>query len=222
MNFKYLITDVDGVIFDRMPVYLSAITEVLKPFGFSKEAIRSYFYGSLGTPVGIQIKGILNRSGFDIGDGQMERMLKEFWAISAGNKTNLFPGVKETLEEMKSQGLFIMASSGSNTDEIGRSFKEHGLPYDFYLGSDQVLKGDEHIKIFAGNFSLDLADFCRQAIFIGDGTTDMQIASRNGIFGIGITNTIPAEDLLSAGAKAVISNISELSGYLRQEEESVF
>ncbi|MFA7714669.1 MAG: hypothetical protein WCX77_00980 [Candidatus Paceibacterota bacterium] len=41
MDIKYLITDVDGVIFDRMPVYLSAITEVLRPFNIPKDLIRS-------------------------------------------------------------------------------------------------------------------------------------------------------------------------------------
>jgi len=214
MPIKYFITDVDGVIFDRMPVYMSAAAEVLKPFGFSKDAVRSYFYGGLGTPVDVQMKGILGGSDIDIDSGQLKRMLKDFWTIAAKHQTKLFPGVKETLDEIKSREIFLMASSGSNTGEIGAAFKKYALPYDFFLGSDRVLKGDEHIKIFADHFFLEKADFCRQAAFIGDGTTDMQIASRNGIFGIGITNTIPAEDLLKAGAQAIVSKIEEVLEYL--------
>jgi phosphoglycolate phosphatase-like HAD superfamily hydrolase len=218
MNKKYLITDVDGVIFDRMPVYLSAASKVLKPFGFSEDAVRSSFYGSLGTPVGVQMKRMLDRSGIDISGDRLEKMLQDFWAISAKHQTKLFPGVKETLDEVKKEGIFIMASSGSNTDELGRSFKEYELLYDFYLGSDKVLKGDEHIQIFADHFSVEKKDLCSQAVFIGDGTTDMQIALRNGIFGVGITNTISAEVLSGAGAQVIISDIGELLDILRDRE----
>ncbi|MFA5068098.1 MAG: hypothetical protein WC466_08720, partial [Candidatus Izemoplasmatales bacterium] len=53
--------------------------------------------------------------------------------------------------------------------------------------------------------------FCRQAAFVGDGTVDMEIAARNRIFGIGITNSIPAAPLLAAGAKVIVSEFKEIS-----------
>lgn len=217
MNIKYFITDVDGVIFDRMPVYLSAFAQAMKPFNISNDFIRSHVLANLGTPVPIQIQEILKKAGISAKDGKIEKVLKDFWDLcEKNNDIKLFPGIKETLDKIKKQGMFLMASSGSNTDEMEKSFKYHNLPCDFFLGSDKVLKGDEHIDIFADYFSVKKKDFCSMAVFLGDGTTDMQIASRNGILGIGIANSLPAEDLLNAGAKAVIYNIREIFEHLKR------
>jgi len=218
MNAKYLITDVDGVIFDRMPVYLSAFVKVMQPFGISEELLRSHYCGTLGTPIQLQIKGAASRFGATISEDGLEKMVKDFWNMCEAYPTKLFPNVKEVLDKAKSQNIFLIASSGSKTDDLAKFFKEYELPYDFYLGSDKVLKGDEHIDIFADHFSVEKKDFCSQAVFIGDGTTDMQIASRNGIFGVGVTNTISAEILLGAGAQAIISDIGELLDILRDRE----
>ncbi len=215
MNTKYLITDVDGVIFDRMSVYLLAFLKTMRFFGIPEELLHSYYYSTLGTPVDLQIKGALGKFGVAVDEENLDKMVKDFWSRCAEHSTNIFPGVKETLDKIKKQGISIMASSGSQTADLAKFFKEYELPYDFFLGSDKILKGDEHIKIFSDYFSVGKKDFCRQAAFIGDGTTDMQIASRNGIFGIGITNTISAEVLLAAGAQAIVSDISEIFGYLK-------
>ncbi|MDD4625237.1 MAG: HAD hydrolase-like protein [Candidatus Paceibacterota bacterium] len=215
MAIKYFITDVDGVIFDRMPVYLSAFAKAMEPFNISDSFIQSHIRAHLGTPVPIQIQEILKKAGILAKDGEIENVLKVFWTICAKNNiVKIFPGVKEALDKAKSQGMFLMASSGSNTDEIRESFELNNLPCDFFLGSDKILKGDEHIDIFADYFSIEKKEFCGQAVFIGDGTTDMQIASRNGILGIGITNSLSAEVLLDAGAKAVISDIREIFEHL--------
>lgn len=216
MATKYLITDVDGVIFDRMPVYLSAAAEILAPFGFSKDQVRDYFYSRLGTPVGVQIKGILEEAGLEAGEKKVAGLLEKFWSIAGSSKKEppLFPGVGEVLFEIKKMGIFLMASSGSNTGDLEDNFKKYGLPYDFFLGSDRIPKGDGHIEIFADRFGQEPGVFCKQAAFVGDGTTDMRISVRNGIFGIGITNTIGAEELLEAGARKIISDIRDLPGLL--------
>ncbi|MFA7714670.1 MAG: HAD hydrolase-like protein [Candidatus Paceibacterota bacterium] len=163
----------------------------------------------------MQTRGILNKFGMTVSEECLGKMVKNFWDMCAVSPTNLFSGVKETLDKVKRQGIFLMASSGSQTADLAKYFKEYDLPYDLFLGSDRVLKGDKHINIFADHFSLEKKDFCRQAAFIGDGTTDMQIAARNGIFGIGITNTISAETLLASGAEVIVSDISEIFSYFK-------
>lgn len=216
MGTKYFITDVDGVIFDRMEVYSSAFVKVMRPLGISEELLRSRYRGTLGTPIQLQIKGAAADFGAVIGEEDLNKMVEDFWEICAKYPTKLFSGVKETLDKIKNRGIFLMASSGSKTGDLAKFFKKYELPYDFFLGSDTILKGDEHIEIFADHFSAGKKDFCRQAAFIGDGTTDMQIAARNGIFGIGITNTISAEALLDAGAQAIISDIGQVFEHLQQ------
>lgn len=214
MITKYFITDVDGVILDRMPIYRLAFAEVLRPFGIPAESLKSYYYNSLGTPAELQMRGVLEENSISIDDQALKKLVEEFQGIGERHEIKIFSGVKETLQKIKEAGLFLMASSGSNTDELNKIFAKNGLPYDFVLGSDKILKSDKHIEIFAEHFSVAKDEFCRQALFVGDGTTDMQIASRNGIVGIGVANTLPKEKLLTAGAKAVISNISEVFDHL--------
>lgn len=210
MAIKYFITDVDGVIFDTMPALISALVCVMRPFGILESQVLSYYRNTLGAPLESQIKGLMNSAGKSIGDDDIKSLILDFWKALAGKPIKLFQGVKETLDLIKSKNIFIMASSGSRTAEMDRLFTEFHLPCDFFLGSDKILKGDEHIRIFAEHFLLPKKEFCRQAAFIGDGTVDMQIASRNEIFAIGITNTIPAEPLLEAGAQAIITSYPEV------------
>lgn len=215
MTTKYFITDVDGVILDRMQVCQSAFVEVLQPLGMPAEFLKGYYYNSLGTPIELQIEGALKENNKSIGEQELKKMIEEFWGLVTKCEIKIIPGAKEALLKVKEKGMFLMASSGSNTDELNEIFFKNGMPYDFVMGSDKILKGDKHIEIFADHFSVSKEEFCRQALLIGDGTTDMNIASRNGIFGVGITNTISKEKLFAAGAQAVISNISEVLRYLK-------
>ena len=214
-KIKYLITDVDGVIFDTVPVILAAGAKIMQPLGISKELVYSYAKNSLGTPIECQIRGIMAKTGKSINDDEVMELVKNFWNELENNPVELFPSVKETLDGFKNKGIIILASTGSNTAKTGQLFEKFGLPYDFFLGSDEIMKGDAHIEIFARHFLIHKTDFCRQAAFVGDGTVDMQIAARNKIYGIGITNSIPAEALMAAGAQAIISNFAEVGDLLK-------
>ncbi|MCU0653578.1 MAG: HAD hydrolase-like protein [Candidatus Pacebacteria bacterium] len=214
MKIKYLITDVDGTIFDTMPAIFSAFAKAMAPRGLSEKQVADWLTGSLGAPMEHQIKGMMAQAGRQIDENGIRQAIDDFKAVIDERSCELFPGVKESLLALKDKGILLMASSGSGSGsaKLERRFREHGLPYDFAVGSDKILKGDGHIDVFARRFSLAKTDFCRQAAFVGDGTTDMEIAARNGIFGIGITNTIPAQPLIAAGAKAVIGNFEEILG----------
>ena len=210
-KIKYLITDVDGVIFDTVPTILAAGAKIMQSFGISKELVYSYAKNSLGAPIECQIRGFMAKTGKSINYDEVMELVKNFWNELENHPVELFPGVKETLDGLKTRGIIILASTGSNTAKTRKLFEKFGLPYDFSLGSDEIMKGDAHIEIFAKHFSIPKNVFCRQAAFVGDGTVDMEIAARNRIFGIGITNSIPAAPLLAAGAKVIVSEFKEIS-----------
>jgi len=210
----YLITDVDGVIFDRMPAIMTAFVEVMRPLGIPEERVISYTQNSLGATFESQTKGLLAESGKTISDDDVRLARRRFWEIFDANQTAVFPGVKDTLEYLKARQIKILASTGSKTSEVEDLFAKFSLPCDFILGSDKIAKGDEHINVFARHFSIAKTDFCREAAFVGDGTVDMQIAARNGIYSIGITNSIPAAPLIAAGAQTIIANFSEITKFM--------
>jgi phosphoglycolate phosphatase-like HAD superfamily hydrolase len=220
MAIKYFITDMDGVIFDTMPAILSAFAEAMRPFDFSAKEVSAYCLGSLGSPIESQIQGIMAKAKRSFDKDDVRIINNNFWELMRGQPVKTFFGVKETLDNLKSKNIFLLASSGSKTAEMNRLFKEFNLSFDFFLGSDKILKGDEHIRIFAEHFSLPKKDFCRQAAFIGDGTVDMQIASRNGIFAIGITNSLPADQLLAAGAQNIVAKFSDVLAIIIRKDKN--
>ncbi|MDO8435845.1 MAG: HAD hydrolase-like protein [bacterium] len=217
-KIKFVITDVDGVVFDRMPIFQTTFVEMMfRHYGIQKDFAAKYYYDTAGIPLqgqSGQLVGILQIHNISFTAEDIDRFVREFIQIAYKGEPKIFPGVKEILIDIKKSGRDLLASSGSPTSELKTLFAKYNLPYDFFLGSDKILKGDKHIELFANHFSLTLGEFCQKALLIGDGPADMGLAKRNGIFAVGITNTVSAEKLLVSGASVVIESIDDIFDYL--------
>jgi phosphoglycolate phosphatase-like HAD superfamily hydrolase len=216
-SILFVITDIDGTIFDRMPFILDKFADFLARFGVPRDFTKQYIVDNAGTPTKEQIKGILAANNQYPLEKELIDLAAGYRKTVAGAPPNIFPGAPETLRKIKESGRYLLATSGTDTAELMRYFARESLPYDMVLGSDQVPKGDEHIRLFASHFGLGLREFCSQAVLIGDGPADMEIAKRNRILAVGITTTVSRQRLLDEGASFIISNISELPAILNKE-----
>ncbi|OGI17298.1 MAG: hypothetical protein A3J63_01585 [Candidatus Moranbacteria bacterium RIFCSPHIGHO2_02_FULL_40_12b] len=215
MKIKYVITDVDGVLIDRMPIYKKAFQSVVTDFGVPKKDAGKYYYDTAGTPIEKQISGILRKWKANSAEFLVDDLVIKFFKIASVHPhPPLFIGVKKTVKKLKGLGKFLCATSGSKTAELEELFKRNSLQYDVILGSDKIPKGDEHIKFFARHFHIPKNKFCAKALYLGDGPQDMRIASANKVMEVGITNTVSAEKLLKAGAKKIIRNIEEVLEFM--------
>ena len=70
--------------------------------------------------------------------------------------------------------------------------------------------GPEHVRHVLSTHELDVGDVAG----VGDDVADMELFREAGIFSIGITGTRRREELLLAGAAAVIAGINELEAYV--------
>ena len=204
---RFVVTDIDGTIVDSMPKYVSAFCALVEPFGISQERAREMYFGSAGTPIDLQFKQVLQSSGVDLADDAVKELVRLFFEKAREVRSPPFPGARDVLQEIKARGLLLCATSGSNTGELKEIFAQEGLEYYVVLGSDVIKKGDLHIQRFAEYFGVSLAEFCSQAIYLGDGPTDMEIARRNGILACGITTTVSREKLIAAGAEVVVQTL---------------
>jgi len=160
MDLKYLVTDMDGVVFDRMPLYKSVFGDCLEQY-ISREEAGNFYYNTLGMPLRLQMKGVLSLAGIDAPEGMIEKLIAKYWGIIGDNDTKLFPGVKEVWDQLKAEGIRFCASSGSNTGELGQLIEKFKLPYDVYLGSDKFHKGTSISKY------LPAATLSKPLIFAG-------------------------------------------------------
>ncbi len=210
-NKKFVICDVDGTIFDRMPFYTDVFVRICARHGVSKDLARDIYIATAGNVIFLQFETAFQKAGVRYAPEMIEKCGQDFWAGAKEAPVVLFPKARETLESFRERNLLLFASSGSRTDKLIKLFTEHKLPqFELILGSEELPKGPEHIYAFAERVNLPAQEFADLAVFIGDGPSDMRLAKQFGIFGIGVTTTTTAEALLNAGAKITIPLLSSI------------
>lgn len=217
MKKKYIITDVDGVLLDRMPVYGEIFSELLcKRFNIDREFSKKIYFSTSGTPIGEQFALVIRESGFVNITSIIAKLEKDFFAENAKKEALFFPGAKEVISKLTMDGCALFASSGSQTEELKNIFIKNNLHYSVVMGSDVVKKSSKHIEAFAKSVSAPFDEFVVNAIYIGDGPGDMKIAKECNIQAVGILTCpgIKEADLRNAGADYVIHNISEFPKYV--------
>jgi len=209
--FEHVITDVDGVILNRMPMYGEVFSSLLSAnFGLDSGEAKNFFFSTAGSPLKDQLSGFLEKCSLDFTDFDINRLVSEFFSKTKRHPVLLFPNIHPVIREIREKCKTLSVTSGSNTAELISIFNEQRLPYDIILGSDEIEKSREHIKKFAKYFATSLSQYCRTALYIGDGPVDMEIAKKCGIYAVGITTTVSREELFAAGADNVIDRIEEV------------
>jgi len=214
-KLRFVVTDIDGTILDRMPIYTQVFVDLLAPFGLDSQAAKTYYLDSAGLPIDTQFLEAISLAGRSIDSLELAEIVRRFFAAAGREKVQPFLQAHAVLHALKAAGLFLCATSGSNTTELMETFAREDLPYDMVLGSDEVKKGEAHIRLFAENFGVSFEDFCARAIFLGDGPTDMAIAGRCRIRACGITTTVDQGKLLTAGADHIVVSLDEFLALIR-------
>jgi phosphoglycolate phosphatase-like HAD superfamily hydrolase len=215
MIVKYLITDVDGTLFENESLYEEIFSNLLfKKCKIPKEESISYYRNSNGMPVDRQFKEMLCKFGKET--GLVDELVKEFFQEADNFLPPLIPGVKRTLALLKRKSILIFASSGNKSDILDSRFKKRRIfkYFTMILGSEVIPKSPVHIEIFSRCAKISRTEFVKYALYVGDGPTDMKIAKECGIKAIGIANGLMEETLRDAGADIIISSFSKLKNHL--------
>ena len=114
---KIFITDNDGVIFDRMPIYRNIFVDLTYSYGVSKKIAADYFYNSAGTNVDEQFSEIFEQSEIKVNNKIIKTIIvPKFFKIAKTKKSPLFNEADMVLKSIKDRGYLIYVTSGSNTD----------------------------------------------------------------------------------------------------------
>lgn len=210
MKVQNFITDVDGVIIDRMQVYTRIFSELLSGYGIDPEEAQRHYLHTAGSSIAEQFAELLKNHKIPCSEEQLRKLVNNFFHIASESPAPLFSGVRETFLKIKQADVHIFATSGSRTSELETLFKRNEIPHDLIMGSDQIPKGEAHLLRFAQFVGVALPDFCKTAAYLGDGPHDMMIATQHNILAIGISNTVDHAHLRKAGADVVIARIEEV------------
>ncbi|MGG1662264.1 HAD family hydrolase [Brevibacillus sp. NRS-1366] len=121
--------------------------------------------------------------------------------------TELYPGVKETLQTLHAQGFALFVASNGQEAYIDAICEEYGLKP---LMTDLYSAGRFSTKTKNDLVAKLLADYqVKQAIMVGDRHSDVEAGKTNGLFTIGCDFGFAEQGELD-GADVVITNFSEL------------
>ncbi|MDP3057625.1 MAG: HAD family phosphatase [bacterium] len=217
-KFKFGIFDVDGALFDNMPLCADAFFEIIKNFNFSEslEEMRKIYLETNGMNLNDQFKLFFDKNGVKYDDALITKLNKNFFSLRDNSlewqNAPLFAGTESLIKTLRANGIKNFVSSGSNTDEVIFRLKKAGILeyFELVLGAEKTPKGLEHYAEFAQYCHENIKNFAAKAFLVSDGPNDMALAQKAGIFAIGITNTVSADKLKSAGANLVIKDFNEL------------
>jgi len=211
---KAVFFDLDGTLIDSAEDLANSINFMLKSIGknpYDIELIKTW----VGNGATMLVKRALSGS-FEVGDideNEFKKALNIFMEHYKNNlciKTQMYPGVKETLDKLKAKKLAIITNKPFKfVTPILKEFKIDGY-FDLILGGDSLdeKKPSKKPLLFAcEKLNVSPSD----TIMVGDSKNDILAAKRAGIKSIAITHGYSqGEDIKGLDADFVVDDIREI------------
>ena len=211
---KVAIFDLDGTLLDTIADIGTGANTALCRYGFPAYPIEEY-----RAMVGHGIRNLLGIAAKTATEQQLDQILKAYqgyYPEHCTDFTTYFPGVKELLSAMEAAGIRLAVIS-NKTETTSHKIISHFFPdhhFAFVWGNN----GSRPLKpaLEAGYLACEVLQVQpEEVLFVGDGDTDMEFASRMGFTAAGVTwGYRSAEELKAAGADFLVNSFEELASLL--------
>lgn len=212
MMKKIIIFDADGTLFDSMPLYARIFADMLhEKYDIQKKESKDYLLSTAGLAIEKQFQRMLTRYKFK---DESDELKEEFYGIVLKRKPEIYDDVIPALKKLDGYTKFL--SSGNRQDLLNLRVKQFGLaPYfEEWLGFNGYKDKSQHLDYLMKKLKMTNDKFARNAYYVADGSHDMEVAKKYGIYSFGRIGTLSREGLEHAGARHVIGNLGELVTFL--------
>ena len=208
-GYKGIIFDIDGTLTSTNDLIFASfnfITEKYLGKTFTPKEIVSWF----GPTEDVILKEFC-------GDNY-EKAREEYYKFYSDNHhmADIYPGMKEILEKLKSQGVLLSIYTGKGREAAIITLKKIGI-YDFF---DLIITGDEvkehkpspeGIEIFLEKFNLKKED----VIMVGDSPSDVKAAHAAGVKVASVLwDSLAKDHVLKMDSDFVFNTVAELKDFL--------
>ncbi|MBR5906532.1 MAG: HAD family hydrolase [Bacteroidales bacterium] len=212
---KLIILDFDGTLADTREIIVRTNQEAQRRMGYpvTDEA------GIVAT-VGLPLTECILTMYPDLPHEALPEWVKTYREVFNVLKETiipeLFPHVKETMEELVGKGCRFTVASSRGTESLTDFLREMGIaPYISYvLGADDVKLAKPHpepVLMTLAAMSADASD----TLVVGDMPVDIQMGLGAGAWTCGVTyGNSNREALLAAGAHHVIDDFGEIASLI--------
>ena len=212
MDIKLVIFDFDGTLADTTRLIVTCKQEAMRQMGLEVKS-EKVCASSIGLSAGAGFK----REYPDLSDESIDKCVKIYRALFEEKKLimppDIFPGVIEILEELKTKGIICTIASSRNSKSLKGFLETMGLKrfFDYTLGGDdtELLKPnpDPVLKTLK-----DLNMSAQNTLVVGDMPFDVLMGKNAGTYTCGVTyGNADRKELEDANADFIIDNIRELS-----------
>ena len=190
-DIRGLAFDLDGTLSDSIPGLAEAVDQALHAMGLPP-AGKAYVTTWVGNGADVLMqRALFHALGRQPEATESERgreLFDRFYAQTAETGSGLFPGVRQTLETLRQQGLPLAIVTNKPTPFVAPLLESLGIAEEFSLviGGDDVPQKKPHpaaLFLVLGHFGL----LPHQLLFIGDSRNDIQAAKAAGVPCVGLT-----------------------------------
>lgn len=212
---KLLILDFDGTLADTQELIVRTNQEAMRRMGYPVRAAQDII-DTIGLPLEKGIQTLFPDLPHEVLPEWVKMYRTVFDSLKEHIGPQLFPGVKETLEQLHADGYLISVASSRLSISLNAFLKDLGLmPYICYvLGADNVTQAKPHPEPVLKTLR-DLHIPAQEALVVGDMPVDIQMGLGAGAYTCGVSyGNSNREALKKAGAHRVVDLFSEIPSLL--------
>lgn len=211
-RYELIVWDWDGTIMDSTPTIVHCIQQACRDLNFPvpEDSIASHV-------IGLGVHDSLRRVVPSIDPAHFPKLVDRFrfHYLAKDHELHLFQGMRDLLEDLKTQGFLLGVATGKPRRGLDRSLRHHQLEHLFH----DTRTADESFSKPHPGMLLDLSDSLqvpvRKMLMIGDTTHDLEMAQAAGVDGVAVTyGAHPADALRSANSLACLDNVKQLADWL--------
>lgn len=219
MKYRAVLFDLDGTLLDTLQDIADSMNSALAYFGFPQHQTDTYRQ-LISNGMEALVKGSLPPDHRDeMTTSKVYPKLGEEYTKRWANNSHPYPGIPELLDSLEGLGLrkAILSNTPQSFADIMVSKLLYRWHFEFVVGSSPSVpkKPDPTAALnIAKKMDVEPKDF----LYLGDSDVDMKTAVAAGMFPVGaLWGFRTANQLISAGAKALVPQPSNLLRILKSE-----
>ena len=218
--YKLVIFDWDGTIIDSAARIVSSMQSAARDLGLPEltdEAVRDIIGLGLPEAIRILVPGI-NDDTLE----KMRQLYSTYYITDDPTPTELFPGVKQSLESLHAKGYRLAVATGKSRRGLDRVFADTGLGWLFETSrcaDETTSKPDPHmLREILQETAVQASD----AVMIGDTEYDLGMGVNAGMDVIGVSYGVHHQDRLKVFDPVMIAHrFIELEQWLESQSTVV-
>ncbi len=214
MEYKAVIFDMDGVIFDSERAVLRCWKELSAKYGFPDVEIP--YMRCVGVNAAVSRQIFLDFYGADFPyDRYCAEVSGTYHARYDGGRLPMKPGIRELLEPLTQRGCPLALASSTRSSTVTGQLRDAGLLPFFraVIGGDQVSHSKPHPEIFltaAGQLGAAPADCC----VVEDSFNGIRAAHAGGMIPLMVPDMLPPDEEMRQKAAAILPDLLALKKLL--------